>query len=167
MDLTRTRAPEDQDARCSARCERAEAVRTYRGGARRGCHVDDHLVGIAVGHETRQRPSASHPVTARIVDDDEVYSTGFFAFGGNPGAGASTHDWFTRSDLCPKALQNGGARIIFGHWLNKGKRGKEKSTAFSIKAELGQIASFKHIHDIDYLLIYKILVPTNMHYGLV
>ena len=55
-------------------------------------HLDDDLIGIAIGEHPRQRSAPRHSVAARIVDDDEVDPARLLAFGGEAGAGAATQD---------------------------------------------------------------------------
>jgi hypothetical protein len=69
-------------------------------------HVDDHLVGVAVSHETGKRAPACHAITTRVIDNDEVYAAGFLPFSGYASTGAASDYWFTRSDLCPKAFKD-------------------------------------------------------------
>ena len=61
-------------------------------------HVDDDLVGVAVGEQARRRAAAGHAVAAGIVDDDEVDAAGLLALGGKAGAGAAADDRHARLD---------------------------------------------------------------------
>ena len=46
-----------------------------------GGHVDNHVVGVGVGHEACEGASAVHSEAAAIVDDDERDAAGFGGFG--------------------------------------------------------------------------------------
>ncbi len=51
-------------------------------------HVDDDRVGVAVGHQPRERAAARHAVAAGVVDDDQVDAAGLGALGREAGARA-------------------------------------------------------------------------------
>lgn len=43
-------------------------------------HVKDYIVGVAIGHESRERASAGHSETTTVVDDDEIAATSLDEF---------------------------------------------------------------------------------------
>ncbi len=45
-------------------------------------HVDDDLIGISIGEKAGERTTARHAIAPRIVYDDEIDTSGFFALGG-------------------------------------------------------------------------------------
>ena len=61
-------------------------------------HLDDDVVGIAVGEQAGERAAARHAVAAGIVDDDEVDAARLLAFGGEAGAGAAADDRLAARD---------------------------------------------------------------------
>lgn len=62
------------------------------------CHVDDNVIGIAIGQQAGERATAGHAVAPRVVHHDEVDVTGFFALGGQAGAGTVTARGCRRGD---------------------------------------------------------------------
>ncbi len=67
-------------------------------------HFHDDGVGIAIGHEAREGAVARHAVSAGIVDDNQIDSARFFAFGADAGACAAADDGFSFSDLSTEAF---------------------------------------------------------------
>ena len=65
------------------------------GSTSRG-HLDDDLVGVAVGEQPGQRAAAGHPVPAGVVDDDEVDPAGLLALGRQARARAAADDRLAR-----------------------------------------------------------------------
>ena len=55
-------------------------------------HLDDDVVGVAIGEQARERAAAGHAVAAGIVDDDEIDAAGLLALGRKAGAGAAADD---------------------------------------------------------------------------
>src|SRR5260221_3141765 len=68
-------------------------------------HLDDDLVGVAVGHETGERAASRHPVAAGIVDDDKVDAAGLLTFGREPGSGATADDRLSAADHGAELLE--------------------------------------------------------------
>ncbi len=68
-------------------------------------HLDDDLVGVAIGHQAGERAAPGHAVAAGVVDDDQVDAAGFLAFGGKPGAGAAADDRLAARDHGAELLQ--------------------------------------------------------------
>ncbi len=67
-------------------------------------HLDDDLVGIAVGEQAGERAAPGHAIAARVVDDDQVDAAGFLAFGRKPRAGAAADDRLGRRAIMPRNL---------------------------------------------------------------
>ncbi len=44
-------------------------------------HVDDDLISVTVCEQSRKRAAARHSVAARVVNNNEIDATGFFALG--------------------------------------------------------------------------------------
>src|ERR1700687_4939543 len=68
-------------------------------------HVDHDVVRVAVGHQARQGPAASHAVPARVVDHDQVDAARLLALGGEAGARAAADDRLTAPDHGPELLE--------------------------------------------------------------
>src|SRR5207302_7885998 len=68
-------------------------------------HLDDDLVGVAVGHHAAQAAAAGHAEAARVVDDDEVDAARLGALGADAGAGAAADDRPAGSDLSAQTLE--------------------------------------------------------------
>jgi hypothetical protein len=77
-----------------------------------GGHLDHDRVRIAVRHETGQRTAARHPEPSRVVDDDQIASTGFDALGGQSGSSAGADYRLACGDLCAKSFNNLNARLL-------------------------------------------------------
>ena len=61
-------------------------------------HLEDDLVGVAVGQQAGQRAAAGHAVAAGIVDHDQVDAAGLLAFRREAGAGAAADDRLAAGD---------------------------------------------------------------------
>src|SRR5262249_10865096 len=85
-------------------------------------HLDDDLVGIAVRHHARQRPTAGHAEPARVVDDDEVDSARFGTLGADAGSRAAADDRSAGRDLGPQSSQAGLA-VEYAHATESGVAG--------------------------------------------
>lgn len=53
-------------------------------------HVKDYIVGVAIGHESRERTSAGHSETTAVIDNDEITATSLDEFGRQANACTST-----------------------------------------------------------------------------
>src|SRR5690606_13568341 len=71
-------------------------------------HLHDDVVGIAVGHEARQRSAARHAVAPGIVDDDQVDAARLLRLGGKTRARAAADDRHAVRDLAVKAGEDFG-----------------------------------------------------------
>ena len=69
-------------------------------------HLDDDLVGVAVGEHAGERTAARHAVAARVVDDDQVDAARFLALGGQAGAGAAADDGLAARDHAAKLVED-------------------------------------------------------------
>jgi len=74
-------------------------------------HFTHNLIGISVGHQTGQRAASSHPIAARIVDDDQIDSPGFFASSTDSGAGTAPKNWPAALDFGAEMVEN-----VFTFW---------------------------------------------------
>src|SRR5690606_2612567 len=78
-------------------------------------HVDDDLVGVAVGEHPGQRPASRHPVAAGVVDDDQVGPACLLALRRQPRSRPGTDDGLTPFDHRPQPRQDRGSRLCRHH----------------------------------------------------
>src|SRR5262249_4232226 len=78
-------------------------------------HLFDDLVGVAVGHEASERAATGHAEAARIIDDDQVDLSGFFALGGKACASAAADDGEAAVNFGAQTLENCGAILRSFH----------------------------------------------------
>ena len=74
-------------------------------------HVDDDLVGVAIGHHAAEAAAARHAKPARVVDDDEIDAAGLGALGADAGAGAAADDRLARREPGSGGERDTAARV--------------------------------------------------------
>ncbi len=89
---------------------RAVYASQHRGVAHHWQHFAGHFhhdgVGIAVGHEARQRTAPGHAVAPRVVDDDQISAACFLKLGRDTRASAHADDGTTRRHFCVQTSEN-------------------------------------------------------------